>query len=156
MGSIKMAAGKETDKALARAARICRERGGKFTSQRQFVYRLILDADRPSGAYELLEAMMREIPGVAPPTVYRALEFLLEQGLIHKLESLHAYVVCREPGHDHDGQFLICGRCGQAQELDDHSISGSLQAVMASQGFRGEHQMIEVMGRCSHCEAKGP
>lgn len=144
----------ELSAALAKAAVICRARGGRFTAQRQLVYRLILGAEKPSGAYELLEAMRAEVPGVAPPTVYRALEFLLEQGLIHKLESLHAYVGCRVPERNHEGQFLICNRCGRTEEMYDYRVSKSLSAAMANHGFKGVHQMVEVTGRCSDCSVK--
>ena len=141
------------DVAIKRAEAVCRENGVRFTQQRQLVYRLILSAEKPIGAYELLDAMKNEVSGVAPPTVYRALDFLLEQGLIHKLESLHAYIGCREPDHVHDGQFLICSRCGHAEEIDDRNIAGSLEGAMQSHGFQGNHQVVEVMGRCADCRS---
>jgi Fur family zinc uptake transcriptional regulator len=145
----------QLEQAMAKAVALCRKKGARFTSQRQYIYRLILQKGRPLGAYDLLQTMKAEIPGVAPPTVYRALDFLLEQGLIHKLESLHAFVVCSEPEHVHDGQFLICSQCGQAEELDDQSVRLSLNTLMRTHGFNGRHQVVELMGRCCGCAGRG-
>ena len=139
--------------AIQRAKDVCSANGVRFTQQRQLVYRLILSAEKPIGAYELLDAMKNEVSGVAPPTVYRALDFLLEQGLIHKLESLHAYIGCSDPDHAHNGQFLICNRCGHAEEIDDRNVAGSLEGAMQSHGFVGNHQVVEVMGRCADCRS---
>ena len=86
---------------LDRAEAICRARGARLTAQRRRVLELVLGAGRPLGAYELLDALRREGGGAGPPTVYRALEFLVAHGLVHRIETLHAFVGCDHPGELH-------------------------------------------------------
>jgi Fur family transcriptional regulator, zinc uptake regulator len=99
---------------LARAAEICAARGAQLTPLRRQVLALVLEAEQPMGAYALLERLRESRGPAAPPTVYRALEFLLENGLVHRIERLNAYTACVGPGHQHAHQFLICRRCGTA------------------------------------------
>jgi Fur family zinc uptake transcriptional regulator len=87
----------------------------------------------------------------APPTVYRALEFLLEQGLVHRVESLNAYIGCTHPGERHATQFLICGRCGTAVELDDPRIAAAIDTSAARLGFEVGARTVEVAGTCAGC-----
>ncbi len=94
--------------------------------------------------------MKQAIPGAAPPTVYRALDFLLEQGLAHKLESLHAFVGCSHPEHTHFSQFYICTACGSIDELEDER-SSSLHEAASSSGFKPDRRVVEVIGTCSRC-----
>jgi len=139
---------------LQAAERLCNENGVRFTEQRRQVMRILCQASRPMGAYDILEEMREAIPRIAPPTVYRALDFLLEQGLIHKLETLHAYVGCDHPTPElHSGQFLICSSCGQVTELEDARITDSLVKAAAASGFNPDHRVIEVMGLCANCMA---
>lgn len=138
-------------KVVRLAERLCRERGIRLTAQRRRVLELICRADRPLGAYDLLAALRREQPRAAPPTVYRALDFLLEQGLIHKLETLHAFVGCNHPDHPHASQFLICDRCGEVTELVDAAIADSLGEAAAATGFRPARPVVEVSGTCAAC-----
>jgi Fur family zinc uptake transcriptional regulator len=105
----------------------------------------------PVGAYALLAALRGEGQNAAPPTVYRALDFLLEQGLVHKIECLNAYVGCSHPGERHVGQFLLCGRCGAAVELDDPAIAAAVEGGAARLGFTIMRQTIEVEGVCPGC-----
>jgi Fur family zinc uptake transcriptional regulator len=90
----------------------------------------------------------------APPTVYRALDFLLEQGLVHKLESLHAYVSCSHPDHPHASQFLICDDCGEVVEVEDPSVVKSLNSVGKAIGFLAKRPVVELLGTCAQCVAK--
>ena len=87
----------------------------------------------------------------APPTVYRALEFLVEHGFVHKIESLNAFVGCDRPDGDHVGQFLICGSCQQVGELDDPDIAKLIVKKAKTIGFVVSHQTIEVRGLCCNC-----
>ena len=127
---------------LEQAEAICAGRGTRLTELRRHVLGLVLDSDRPAGAYDMLERLRPGRKGAAPPTIYRALEFLLDQGLIHKVERLSAYVGCvhgMEDGHAHNAQFLICTGCGRVEELDDHAIGRALlqaagQRASASSG----------------------
>jgi Fur family zinc uptake transcriptional regulator len=108
------------------------------------------------GAYELLERMRGVISNPAPPTVYRALDFLVQQGLVHKLESLHAFVGCAHPEHPHAGQFLICSDCGEVSEVEDPAIASSLQAAGTAAGFCTERPVVELLGTCAECAEKRP
>ncbi|MCY3767736.1 MAG: transcriptional repressor, partial [Gemmatimonadetes bacterium] len=99
---------KALSRILERAEALCLERGARLTEQRKTVLQLLCVSDKPLSAYELLERMRGVVRNPAPPTVYRALDFLLGQGLAHRLESLNAYVGCAHPDHPHASQFLIC------------------------------------------------
>jgi len=103
----------------------------------------------------LLDLLRASVPNPTPPMVYRALDFLLAQGLVHKLESLHAYVSCIHPEHAHAGQFLICSDCGDARELADSRVDDCLRAVSRAQGFVSKHAVVEVFGTCASCSNKG-
>ena len=141
-----------TEALLAHAGRICEDKGARLTPLRRQVLGLILDAAQPAGAYDLLDRLRATRDGAAPPTVYRALEFLLEQGLIHKLESRSAYVGCISHGDaDHAAQFLICARCGQVTELDDHELAHALRDAARRRGFTVGKATIEAEGCCAGC-----
>lgn len=149
----------KTEARLDVAAHICAARGSRLTDLRRQVLGLVLDAARPVGAYELLDGLRTDKKGAAPPTVYRALDFLLEQGLIHKIERLSAFVGCTHAlDADHDGachlhaaQFLICTGCGQVTELDDRQIVAALVAATRAIGFTVRHSMVEAEGLCAAC-----
>lgn len=136
---------------LDHAEALCRQRGARLTAQRRQVLDIVLRAQRPVGAYEILEALRAELPAAAPPTVYRALEFLMQQGLVHRLETLHAFVGCVHPDEPHAGQFLICKACGAVRELEDPMVSRSVQAAAAATGFESERPVVEISGRCARC-----
>ncbi len=143
---------------LDRAAATCLARGAQLTALRRQVLRLVLDSAQPIGAYALLDRLKGERRGAAPPTVYRALDFLIEQGLIHKIERLNAFVGCaEEPGHGHTHahphphQFLICGRCGSTAEVCDDAVAGAVAGAAARLGFQVHRTTVEVEGICAHC-----
>jgi len=115
------------------------------------VLQLVWRGHTPVGAYAILEALRGTHPGAAPPTVYRALEFLSEHGLIHRIESLNAYVGCSRPERPHVSQFLICAQCSATAELDEPSIAKAVLRRAAELGFSVERQTIEVRGRCPSC-----
>jgi len=144
----------DTDGALARAAALCGERGVRLTEQRRRVLAILCGAGRPVGAYEILEALRAGPRPAAPPTVYRALDFLLEQGLIHRLESLHAWVGCDHPGRPHLSEFLICLECGGVTEIEDAAVQQSLARLASGSGFAPRRRVVEVMGTCADCAAK--
>lgn len=146
----------EMEAALDRAAAHCAARGAQLTPLRRLVLRLVLEAEHPVGAYVLLDRLKAERGGAAPPTVYRALDFLLEQGLIHKLERRNAFLACTEAleasgGHAHPHQFLICRRCGTTAEVADHAAEAALRAAAARGGFRVERMTVELEGLCGSC-----
>ena len=145
---------KELSHVLARAESLCKERGARLTEQRKTVLQLLCVSDKPLSAYELLDRMRGVVKNPAPPTVYRALDFLLAQGLVHKLESLHAYIGCAHPDHPHVSQFLICDNCGEVAEVEDASVAKSLKAAGKAIGFHTRRPVVEVLGTCAQCTAK--
>ncbi|MFQ5784710.1 MAG: Fur family transcriptional regulator [Alphaproteobacteria bacterium] len=138
--------------ALEAAARLCARRGARLTTLRRRVLELVWGSHAPQGAYAILETLHRDGRRAAPPTVYRALDFLLGHGLIHRIESLNAFVGCPAPGRPHVGQFLICSACGCAAELDDRRIGVAIRDSAGKAGFRLEGQTIELRGLCPRCQ----
>lgn len=147
------------DEQLRDAEAACLRRGANLTPLRRQVLELILDAEAPVGAYALLDRLKAARPGAAPPTVYRALDFLLEQGLIHKVERLNAFIGCAEHGHghahdhDHPHQFLICRRCGTTVEIADDAVTRAIAGAAARVGFTAAQATVEVEGMCARCAA---
>jgi len=137
--------------AIAAAERACAARGVRLTDLRRRVLELIWDSHTPVKAYDLLDRLRQERSGVAPPTVYRALDFLAAEGLVHRIESLNAFVGCGGPGQGHQGQFLICERCGEAAELNDPDINAVLEDKARRLGFRVDRFTVELKGRCPRC-----
>ena len=139
------------DHALEQAARVCDARGARLTKLRARVLEIVWQSHRPLGAYDMLAVLAAEGRSAAPPTVYRALEFLLEQGLVHRLSSLNAYVGCSRPGHAGTGQFLICERCGNAAELDDPEVTRAIGRTATAHGFQAGRHTVEISGLCPEC-----
>lgn len=139
---------------LDQAEMLCRKRGARLTSRRRTVLKLLCASSKPLSAYEILERMDAGKRKPAPPTVYRALDFLLEQGLAHKLESIHAFVGCAHPQHPHVGQFLICSGCGAVCEMENEALLKGLHSVEKATGFRTERPVVELLGTCSQCVEK--
>lgn len=137
--------------ALDAAEHACNQDGLRFTPLRRRVLEIVWNRHAPIGAYDILEEMREGERAAAPPTVYRALEFLVEHGFVHKIESLNAFVGCGRPGDEHVGQFLICGKCRQVGELDDPDIAKLIAKKAKTAGFNVSHQTIELMGVCSDC-----
>jgi len=140
--------------AIDTAERLCNLRGARLTELRRRVLELIWRSHDPIGAYAILDALREEGRAAAPPTVYRALDFLSEHGLIHRIESRNAYVGCADPEHGHTSQFLICGRCGAASELHDGRISDVIGDCTHEMGFRVQHLIVEAIGLCPSCAAQ--
>ena len=142
---------------LDRADGLCARRGARLTDLRRQVLGLILEARAPMGAYDLLESLRGHRRGAAPPTVYRALDFLMAQGLIHRVERLSAFVGCvAGDDHVHAAQFLICRSCGAVDEVDDHAVAAALGQAAAAKGFTPGHATVEVEGTCAGCAALPP
>jgi len=139
--------------ALHTAEKTCHARGNRFTPIRRRVLELVWGSHEPVKAYDVLQSLQQEHKGAAPPTVYRALDFLLEEGLVHKIESLNAYVGCGRPGHRDAGQFLICAGCGEVAELDDPELAELIAKKAARLGFAIEDKVIELTGSCAECRS---
>ncbi len=136
---------------LGVAERLCRGRGVRLTEQRRQVLAILCHNVRPMGAYEILDQLKPQLASAKPPTVYRALEFLLSQGFVHRIESLNAYVSCVHPEHPHASQFLICRECGEVRELESRKVDQTLDSALRDCGFEADSQVIEVTGRCLRC-----
>ncbi len=138
--------------ALSVAESLCSGQGSRLTVLRKRVLELVWASHKPLGAYDIL-AVLSEQDGrrAAPPTVYRALDFLLEQGLVHRIASLNAFVGCNHPGEAHQGQFLICRNCHAAIELEHSEIAAAVQTSAQSIGFSVEGQTVEIVGLCARC-----
>jgi Fur family transcriptional regulator, zinc uptake regulator len=137
--------------ALAAAEIACKERGNRLTPTRRRVLELVWAGHEPVKAYDVLDILRNERSSAAPPTVYRALEFLQEEGLVHKIESLNAYVGCGKPGHLDSGQFLICSGCGEVAELDDPELVKLISKKAGQIGFAIEDHVVEIKGCCEQC-----
>ncbi|HSE77519.1 MAG TPA: Fur family transcriptional regulator [Alphaproteobacteria bacterium] len=143
--------------ALSTAAALCARDGERLTPLRKRVLEFVWSSHQPIGAYAILDRLRTEHGrALGPPTVYRALDFLVERGLVHRLASLNAFVGCPQPGDAHIVQFLICRQCGMAAELDDARIAGALDRSAAMLGFRVEDQVIELSGICGQCLKESP
>jgi Fur family zinc uptake transcriptional regulator len=153
----------ETERLLDQAEAFCDRRRLRLTEQRRAVLGLILDNPRPSGAYDLLDRLREYGRPAAPPTVYRALEFLTAQGLVHKIERLSAFVGCSHmldrcgPDHAHHGldatQFLICTACRRVFEMSDGRIRVGIDQAAGARGFQPTIATVEVEGICAECAA---
>jgi Fur family transcriptional regulator, zinc uptake regulator len=140
------------DAQLETAAQTCARHGARLTELRGLVLRLALETEAPLTAYQLLDRLRATRKNAVPPTIYRALDFLMEQGLIHKVERLNAFIPCRESGHhDHPVQFLICRRCGTVAEIEDRAVSKALMHAAQRAGFRPDMATIELDGTCAAC-----
>ena len=139
--------------AIAMAEALCKTRGERLTPTRRRVLELVWDSHKPAGAYDVLDKLHDEGRRSAPPTVYRALEFLTEQGFVHRIESLNAFVGCAHPGATHRAHFLICQDCGAAAELEDAPLKSALTDAANRAGFIVQKETVEVRGRCPDCQA---
>ncbi len=140
----------DDDRIMSAAA----EHGVNLTETRRRVFELVVKAGRPVGAYRLLEAMQSKGTRVMPPTVYRALNFLQGKGLVHRIESLNAFVACKHVDGNHEKQFLICNKCGRTEELVDQEVANLLKERAKALGFTITQQTIELRGQCGNCTAR--
>ena len=144
--------GRCIDDAVRAAARLCQQSGERLTPLRRRVLELVWESHRPVGAYELLQRLQEEKGKAAPPTIYRALTFLQEQGLVHRIESLNAYVGCDHPEDSHRAHFLICHDCGEAAEIRDRDFAKALGRVGRRAGFMVDRETVELQGLCPRCQ----
>src|ERR1700677_3485805 len=143
--------GRCVSRALRTADQVCEERGLKLTPVRKRVLELVWGRHAPIGAYDILEKLSAEGRGSAPPTVYRALNFLISAGLVHRIDSLNAYFGCEAPRTDHAAQFLVCRSCHGVTELGDPAISRLLARRVKAAGFVADAPDVEIKGLCGSC-----
>ena len=139
------------ESALSKATRMCSEKGVQLTATRRRVLELVWSDHRAVKAYELLDRLGEGRRPAKPPTVYRALDFLMEQGLVHRVDSLNAFVGCAHPEHRHDGTLLICTACGGVTEIEADDIGAALERGAESAGFLINQRTVELHGTCAAC-----
>jgi Fur family zinc uptake transcriptional regulator len=139
--------------AMAHAEALCRARGQRLTPLRRQVLETLAESHRTLGAYEIMDRMAEQGPRPAPITVYRALDFLLENGLVHRIESRNAFLACIGEHETGAGTtvFLICERCGAVGEANSKAVAETLQSAARAAGFTPKARVIEVTGVCAHC-----
>jgi len=140
--------------AMAHAEALCAARGQRLTPLRRQVLETLAESHKTLGAYEIMDRMAVQGPRPAPITVYRALDFLLAQGLVHRIESRNAFLACiGDHGAESGTVFLICERCGAVGEASSAAVGDTLQAAARAVGFTPKARVIEVTGICAHCGA---
>jgi Fur family zinc uptake transcriptional regulator len=141
---------------LAQAETLCAARGARLTPIRRQVLLILCSGHQPMGAYDIMDRLATQGPRPAPITVYRALDFLQEQGLVHRIASRNAFTA---GVHNHEASegvmFLICERCGSVGEAPSSGVSEALTATARRAGFTPKTPIIEVAGLCAHCRAAG-
>ncbi|MFC6440639.1 transcriptional repressor [Bowmanella sp. JS7-9] len=135
-----------------KAREYCEKKGARFTLLREKVYALLVERDGATGAYELLDRLKETEQSAKPATIYRTLDFLLEFGLIHRIESSNAFVACHHFGCSHPVQFLICDECGDVREIQSAGLQETLDRQANQHGFRVHTQTIEAHGICANCQ----
>lgn len=129
-----------------------KENGQRITAPREYVLEIIAAADQPMTAYDVLDALGQRLDKPKPPTAYRALDFLMAHGFVHRIESLNAYISCDED-HKHKGsQFMICDACGRVEEVHLCHIPDGLSKQASGKGFTLSHWNAELYGRCGDCD----
>lgn len=136
---------------LDQAERLCDRRNLRFTRLRKQVLELVCRAEQPVGAYQLLDQLRSSGRSAAPPTVYRTLDFLLEQGFVHRLATNNTYLACAHPQHTHAAVFLVCGRCGRTQEVHTEDMIVELEQRVEQFDFTIAHASVEITGLCHRC-----
>jgi Fur family zinc uptake transcriptional regulator len=136
---------------LEQAETLCERRNLRFTRLRKQVLELVCKAGQPVGAYQLLDELRDAGRSAAPPTVYRALDFLLDQGLVHRLATNNTYLACAHPQRPHAAVFLVCSACGHTQEVHTRGVIDELGKQADQFDFAITHAAVEVTGLCSRC-----
>ena len=136
------------------AEALCAQRGQRLTPTRRKVLSVLLGSHKPLGAYEIIDRLAPKGPRPAPITAYRALEFLRDNGLVHRIESRNAFIACV---HNHAAGalvvFLICERCGAVGEASSTAVAATLTSAARAAGFTPKSPVIELTGVCNHCRA---
>lgn len=139
--------------ALATAGRVCATNGARLTPLRRRALELIWSSHRAVKAYELLDGLGGAGRRAMPPTVYRALDFLMRHGLVHRVDSLNAFIGCASPGERHAAHLLICSGCGTVEEIAGTAIDQAIAAAAARAHFTVERESVEIHGVCGLCRA---
>ena len=142
---------KQVPTLLKQAEQLCALRKQRFTELRRRVLELVCSYQQPVGAYVLLDDLRAEGRSAAPPTIYRALDFLQQQGLVHRIATNNTYIACAHPQHSHEGVFLVCNKCGHTQEVHTHGVIDAVKRNATQFDFLVQHAAIEISGLCQRC-----
>jgi len=134
--------------ALQHAEKICQQADVRLTKTRRQVLELLWKNHQPRKAYDVLADLGKIDASAKPPTVYRALDFLQKLGLVHKVDSLNAYIGC---SGDHVHQYLVCQECHDVSDIHDETLAKTLRAKAQAKGFRVDSAVIEIKGHCERC-----
>ena len=137
---------------VAEVAAWCTKRGEKFTPTRRAVFELLANQEQALTAYQLLERLQEDMPHAKPPTIYRALDFLQRMGMVHRIDSRNAFVVCDDFPHHHESAFLVCQDCGNVNEITMDTVVESLLAAARTEDFSPSHATVEIRGLCKLCQ----
>ena len=140
------------ESAMREADLICQEKGLRFTELRREVLRLIWLSHVPAKAYDILDKLKGKAWSAKPPTVYLALDFLQETGLVHKLDSINAYIGCSHPREHNGCYFLICTDCNEAKECCSPELTDAIVLAWTKNSFRPKKVTLEVLGQCGECK----
>lgn len=138
---------------LRTAESLCMQRGKRLTPIRRKVLEILLQQRRSVKAYELLELIRAVQPGAAPPTVYRALDFLVDEGLVHRLDAINAWTACMDAAGEPHDLLVVCTQCGAVAELSDPTLSRQLAHKVAHAGFKLSGHETELRAICADCRA---
>ena len=138
--------------ALKNGEKICTENGQKFTAIRRKVLELVWESHKPVKAYDILEKLAKKDGAPVPPTVYRALDFLLNNGLVHRINSLNAFVGCSHPGPNNQCYFLICNDCDEVTECCSDQLGKAIKVSTKTNSFTPESVCLEIKGICESCK----
>ena len=138
--------------AIGAAEALCAAQRLQFTPVRRRALEILLQRHKAMGAYEVLAELTDSGFGAQPPVAYRALDFLVRHGLVHKIEALNAYIACTHPGADHVPAFLICRECNRVQEAEAQPMQGALGRAARAAGFAIDRAVVEAQGLCPDCQ----
>lgn len=141
--------------AMRTAEALCAKRGARLTEIRRRVLKAVWASHTPMGAYDILAGLNAGTGKIAPMAVYRALDFLMEHGLVHRLASLNAFIGCAVATENHAAHFLICRGCKSATEMEGAALTRAVKKTLSAHGFVPETEIIEIQGLCAHCHKEG-
>ncbi|WP_440875018.1 zinc uptake transcriptional repressor Zur [Thalassotalea sp. PLHSN55] len=142
-----------TETLLEQAKEVCQQRGARLTPAREQVFLLLAQHENAVGAYDLLDELKAIDPSAKPATIYRALDFLSQQGFVHKIESINAFVLCHHFSEcNHPVQLLICDTCGHVEEIQSTNLDLALRSMADASRFSISHQIVEAHGKCQTCQ----
>lgn len=142
---------RKAKKAIKEFKDYCKKHRQRVTPPREYILEIIASSDRPMSAYDALDALSHKLDNPKPPTAYRALDFLMKHGFVHRIESLNAYITCTENHKHHGSQFMICERCNKVEEIHLCSLPNRLKDKVEKDNFTMSHWNAEIHGICSKC-----